>query len=207
MSFLAKRFTIAFQLSSVQRFSRDFMQKPENVLEHIGFCTFYATLLAKKAEAAGIKVDYAALMTAVMAHDIDESVLGDMPRSTKYLTPQIRSSVARAEEIVVGKISDWLGTNLSPAWFNAKVGLEGEILKLSDIAAVVYKNWVEVEMLNNRSFLRVCLETLGYIESIEREDYSFVFADEIEELKTMVRMILNKHAPTDADELFLHVRK
>ena len=207
MSLLARRFTIAFQLSSVQRFSRDFMQKPENVLEHIGFCTFYAVLLAKKAEAAGNKVDYGSLMPSVMAHDLDESVLGDMPRSTKYLTPQIRSAVAAAEELAVNKISTWLKTNLTPAWFNAKRGLEGEILKLADIAAVVYKNWVEIEMLNNRSFLRVCLETKDYVDSIQTDNFSVCFHGEIEELKLAVALILTKHAPNDADQLFLHLRK
>ena len=40
MNQLKKEFTVAFQLSSVSRYSRDHLLKPESVLEHVGFAWF-----------------------------------------------------------------------------------------------------------------------------------------------------------------------
>jgi hypothetical protein len=65
MNQLKKEFTILFQLSSVSRYSRDHLLKPESVLEHIGFCTVYGSLLAGRLKKAGIELDLGTLFTKI----------------------------------------------------------------------------------------------------------------------------------------------
>lgn len=203
---LEKRFTIAFQLSAVSRFSRDHMQKPENVLEHIGFCTFYACLLAKSLQAKGYEINYNKLMNSVMAHDLDESILGDVPRSTKYYTPAIREAINNAEGNAIKRLEEWLDVKLFYDWKFAKEGVEGQILKVTDIAAVVYKNWIEIEFLGNRSFLRVCIETASHLNKMNREDFVVSLAQELDALRELNLSILKKHQKTEADALFAFVK-
>lgn len=207
MIHLTKKFTIAFQLSSVARFSRDYMQKGENVLEHIGFCTFYATMLAQELDRDGTFIDYRKLLLSIAAHDLDESILGDIPRTTKYFNDDVRDNFKTVEQETIHRLDRWLGSDFTDAWRTAKDGFEGQILKVTDIAAVVYKNWAEIEFLGNRSFLRVCLETNSYFSSLDLEEYHPVLAAEMRELAKMNQSILNKHKTTESDALFLTLIK
>jgi 5'-deoxynucleotidase YfbR-like HD superfamily hydrolase len=207
MSSLTKKFTIAFQLSSVSRFSRDYMQKGENVLEHIGFCTFYSTMLANEIERYGVQLDYKKLFLAVAAHDLDESILGDIPRTTKYFNDSVREEFKTIEQDTIHRLDTWLGSQFAGPWKTAKDGIEGEILKVTDIAAVVYKNWAEIEFLGNRSFLRVCVETNGYLSSIDFDEYHPFLAFELRAIAEMNKSILSGNKLTEADALFLTLTK
>jgi 5'-deoxynucleotidase YfbR-like HD superfamily hydrolase len=207
MSRLKKKFTIAFQLSSVSRFSRDYMTKQENVLEHIGFCTFYSVLLAQELETVGVRLDYKKLLLSVAAHDLDESILGDIPRTTKYFNESVREEFKEIEEETIVCLDKWLSSNLLPHWKNAKNGLEGQILKVTDIAAVVYKNWAEIEFLGNRSFLRVCVETGEYLRSLDTSEYHPVLAAELQDIMDENDAILKNHEVLEADVLFLTLKK
>jgi 5'-deoxynucleotidase YfbR-like HD superfamily hydrolase len=203
MNNLKKKFTIAFQLSSVSRFSRDYMTKQENVLEHIGFCTFYSILLAQELETIGVRVDYKKLMLSVAAHDLDESILGDIPRTTKYFNDSMREEFKSVEVETIVRLDKWLNSNLLPHWIGAKNGLEGQILKVADIAAVVYKNWAEIEFLGNRSFLRVCVETNQYLKSIDLSEYHLFLAAELQDIIDENEAILKNHEVMESDALFL----
>ena len=207
MSRLKKKFTIAFQLSSVSRFSRDYMTKQENVLEHIGFCTFYSMLLAQEMEKVNVKIDYKKLFMSVAAHDLDESILGDIPRTTKYFNDSVREQFKTIEETTVSRLDDWLGSKLIEPWKNAKNGLEGQILKVTDIAAVVYKNWAEIEFLGNRSFLRVCVETNQYLQSLDLSEYHPLLSAELQDIIDENKAILKNHEVMEADALFLTLAK
>jgi 5'-deoxynucleotidase YfbR-like HD superfamily hydrolase len=208
MNALQKRFTIALQLSSVSRFSRDYMQKRETVLEHIGFCVFYATLLARDLEKrSDYKIDYEALMRGIALHDLDESILGDIPRTTKYFSEEIRSEFKVIEIKTMLRLENWLESSIYPDWKNAKEHIEGQILKVADIAAVVFRNWAEIEMFGNRSFLRVCLETNEFLMDLPLVDFHPVLAAELIEIKKANLEILSNHKITDTDSLFLNLAK
>lgn len=199
-------FTTSFQLSSVGRYSRDHMAKRENVLEHMGFVCLFALLLAKEACRNGHqKIDYEKLMASTVVHDIDEAVLGDIPRTTKYFSEGVRRELAKAESSTVEKLAELIGANILKDYTFAKIGREGEILKVSDIAAVVYKNHCEIELLGNRSFVRVAYETQKYLENVDLDSFGLEICRKVLwDLRNLNSEILSKVELTDEDKIFSH---
>lgn len=207
MNQLKKEFTIAFQLSSVSRYSRDHLLKPESVLEHIGFCLVYAALLADRLENKGMTVARGVLMKNIAFHDIDEAILGDIPRTTKYFSEELRSAMKNVEAETVTRLDGWLHSRLKAPWHAAKHGDEGAILRVVDLAAVVYKNWTEVVLLRNRSFLRVCVETQRYLDEIDPLTFPQLLNFEIDELKKLNKEILDTFVPTEEDMMFIRMQE
>lgn len=218
MNQLKKEFTILFQLSSVSRYSRDHLLKPESVLEHIGFCTVYGSLLAGRLKKAGIELDLGTLFTKIAMHDLDEAILGDIPRTTKYFSDDIRSAFKEVEYGTISRLEKWLDADFVESWVAAKLGNEGAVLRILDMASVVYKNWTEVVLLRNRSFLRVCVETQRYLNEVpkiegfslwEIEGFSFwvELNNELSALKAMNQEILNTFVPTEEDMMFIRMQE
>ena len=221
MNQLKKEFTILFQLSSVSRYSRDHLLKPESVLEHIGFCTVYGSLLAGRLKKAGIELDLGTLFTKIAMHDLDEAILGDIPRTTKYFSDDIRSAFKEVEYGTISRLEKWLDADFVESWVAAKLGNEGAVLRILDMASVVYKNWTEVVLLRNRSFLRVCVETQRYLQEISQSYFYLKYVDspslheklekelhaELITLKAMNQEILNTFVPTEEDMMFIRMQE
>jgi len=210
MNQLKKEFTILFQLSSVSRYSRDHLLKPESVLEHIGFCTVYGSLLAGRLQKAGHNLNLGMLFTKIAMHDLDEAILGDIPRTTKYFSDDIRSAFKEVEYGTISRLEKWLDADFVESWVTAKLGNEGAVLKILDMASVVYKNWTEVVLLRNRSFLRVCVETQRYLNEVPKiEGFSLwvELNNELSALKAMNQEILNTFVPTEEDMMFIRMQE
>jgi len=207
MNQLKKEFTVAFQLSSVSRYSRDHLLKPESVLEHVGFCMVYAACLSDRLSKQGITVDRSQLFRKIAYHDIDEAILGDIPRTTKYFSNEIRGAMKKVEKEAVRRLDDWLRSFIHLPWMTAKEGFEGSVLRVVDLAAVVYKNWTEVVLLRNRSFLRVCVETQRYLEELDKSEFDNAIWFEIEELKQLNKEILDTFVPTEEDMMFIRMQE
>jgi 5'-deoxynucleotidase YfbR-like HD superfamily hydrolase len=207
MNQLKKEFTVAFQLSSVSRYSRDHLLKPESVLEHVGFCLVYGALFSDRLEAKGLYVNRLELFRKIAYHDIDEAILGDIPRTTKYFSEDIRGAMKKVEKDTVARLDVWLKSFIRLPWLTAKEGFEGSILKVVDLAAVVYKNWTEVVLLRNRSFLRVCVETQRYLDELEVFRFHPAVWLEIKELKELNKEILDTFVPTEEDMMFIRMQE
>jgi 5'-deoxynucleotidase YfbR-like HD superfamily hydrolase len=207
MNQLKKEFTIAFQLSSVSRYSRDHLLKPESVLEHVGFCLVYAAMFADRLERTGFYINRGDLFKKIAYHDIDEAILGDIPRTTKYFSDDIRRAMKTVEEKAIHRLDTWLRSFIHLPWMTAKIGNEGDVLRVVDLAAVVYKNWTEVVLLRNRSFLRVCVETQRYLEELDQLNFPQVLWFEIEELKQLNKEILDTFVPTEEDMMFIRMQE
>jgi len=210
MNQLKKEFTILFQLSSVSRYSRDHLLKPESVLEHIGFCTVYGSLLAGRLKKSWIELDLGVLFTKIAMHDLDEAILGDIPRTTKYFSDDIRSAFKEVEYGTISRLEKWLDADFVESWVAAKLGNEGAVLKILDMASVVYKNWTEVVLLRNRSFLRVCVETQRYLNEVPKiEGFSLWLElnNELSALKAMNQEILDTFVPTEEDMMFIRMQE
>ena len=207
MNQLKKEFTVAFQLSSVSRYSRDHLLKPESVLEHTGFCLVYAAFLVDRLENAGMTVLRSVLFKNIAFHDIDEAILGDIPRTTKYFSDDLRGELKKVESETIHRLDKWLHSRIEAPWRAAKHGDEGAILRVVDLAAVVYKNWTEVVLLRNRSFLRVCVETQRYLEEINMLEFNHLLQFEIEELKKLNKEILDTFVPTEEDMMFIRMQE
>jgi len=207
MNQLKKEFTIAFQLSSVSRYSRDHLLKPESVLEHIGFCTVYGVLLAGRLEREGLQIHTGRLLMKIATHDMDEAILGDIPRTTKYFSKEIRNSFKTVEEETIERLDKWLESRMRGWWVQAKHGMEGELLKLVDMAAVVYKNWTEIVLLRNRSFLRVCVETQRYLNEMDPNMFEPALREELANLRELNQEILDVFVPTEEDMMFIRMQE
>jgi len=196
-------FSVAFQLMSVRRFSRDHSARPESVLEHLGFATFYGALLVKRLTAHGYSVEAGVLFAKIAFHDVDEAMLGDIPRIAKYSSAEVRKEFAKSEEAAVRQLCDFLGEDILEEFRYAKLGNEGEVLRVIDIASVVYKNWIEINLLGNRSFLRVALETQGYLDDMLTNFALPPLAQELATLREINKSLLDLSAPTHQDRFFL----
>ncbi len=91
------------------------------------------------------------------------------------------------------------------------------MLRIVDMASVVYKNWTEVVLLRNRSFLRVCVETQRYLQEINQSYFDPKYGDrplldkklneELIALRTMNEEILNTFVPTEEDMMFIRMQE
>lgn len=165
MTRMLERFIICDQLASITRYSRDHMLKRESVLEHIGFATLYSLLLCRELQRDGHVIDVGLVLTKATVHDIDESIFGDVPRVTKYFSPEIAAAFKKIEAEGVEGLFKNLGLpDMKQDWADAKNDtLEGEVVALVDLAAVVYKVWNEIAVLGNMGFLRVFREVQTFV--------------------------------------------
>ena len=204
--FLKRVFQVAHQLSAVRRFSRDHMIDRESVLEHMGFCGFFAYCIADRLKGHGVVVNVEKLLRRIIVHDLDEATLGDIPRITKYWSPEVKEQFAIAERDAVFNLQHLLDVSFLADWSNAKSDdLEGYIVKLTDLAAVCYKVWTEIELMRNMAFLRVAKELQQFLneamvkfDAVQNEVARAALKDAVRELhgKNM-KLIFNNHDPME----------
>ena len=163
--------------------------------------------MADRLEARGLTINRAELFRKIAYHDIDEAILGDIPRTTKYFSEEIREAMKKVEKTTIHRLDDWLRSFIRLPWATAKEGFEGSVLRVVDMAAVVYKNWTEVVLLRNRSFLRVCVETQRYLNEFDPFSIHPTLLFEIEELKKLNKQILDTFVPTEEDMMFIRMQE
>lgn len=161
---------IIAQLSNVRRYSRDFMVKEENTLEHTGFVALFCLLVAYRLREQGHAVNIETLLIKAILHDLEESITGDVPRKTKYCSESVKIGIDAYGYVAIKKIEELLNVSIMYDWEHAKNDtFEGMIVKIADMAAVVYKTMTEVAMHGNKSFLRVSEEITQEIHRLEAE--------------------------------------
>jgi 5'-deoxynucleotidase YfbR-like HD superfamily hydrolase len=148
-------------LSSVNRYSMIHLGNPESVLEHIGMVTMLSSFLAREMNCRDpwcVQLDM--VVCKALVHDIDELIVGDIPRPTKYHSKSIRDMFRQVEEMGVKKVVTEmdlcaaLSDEVVSDHRNAKEGREGLIVAVADALAVVYKVWEEVLVRNNMGMIR-----------------------------------------------------
>ena len=199
---LLARFELLNQLSSVARYSRDHVHRRESVLEHIGFCALYALTLCNRIAA----LDRKELLVRAVMHDVDEAVMGDAPRTTKYASKELAEAFKVAERKAVMKLSEKIGSLSFNDWEKAKdETLEGQAMKLIDFAAVVQKAWSEICLFGNFSFRRVLLELHKALLEIcfsEKYKYHPLIGQEFMELERLVQRMVNGSSDEMRFDLF-----
>jgi len=147
------------QMSNIRRYSRDFMVKEENVLEHVGFVVYFCAVVAKRLIAEGVDVDIAKLLLRAVMHDIGETITGDVARPTKYSRKSVKNGLDAFEGKAVKHIEKVLSISFTEEWENAKdESIEGYIIRIADWASVLVKVMTEVVYYNNHGFIRVLEE-------------------------------------------------
>lgn len=170
-NFLFSSFRIIQQFSAVSRYSRDRLICPENDLEHTGWVVMWSYFFATEIQNRfNEDIDFAKLMCGAAVHDIDEALTGDIPRPTKYYNKKIHKAIKGLENKSVKTIQKFMShtddnRNIFTDWENAKGpnSLEQKIVKIADFMSVVYKVWLEVVLLGNKSFIIVAEEVKDVI--------------------------------------------
>lgn len=130
----------------------------------------YSYMVGKELESKGVKIDFRSLFEKAMLHDIEESQTGDIVRTMKYYSPEIRKCFADVSNsmmkdltaIVFPKCSE----DIFNAWNNCKdSSIEGEIVQTSDFLCVFAYSIEEIET-GNRHMVPVCLDACKIFRTV-----------------------------------------
>lgn len=167
-AFLKSLFSVAHDMAAVQRFSRIRMVHPENVLQHTGMVCLFAYAIACRTMARAPRelkpLDIGLVMCRAVAHDLDETITGDIVRPTKYFSEALRGELRKLEQSGIKSIGDAFGDEyLAIDWRNAKNGREGFIVKLADLLAAACTVYTEVRVTNNFAMVQPAPRMLGLL--------------------------------------------
>ena len=166
-------FEFISEYESVNRFSRNHLVRPENLVHHVGVVSIIcAFLLNKMSEEYNEELfstqECCSLMMRTIVHDMDEIIIGDIIRPTKYASPEILDLLKKLEEESIGKVIERfdLPIRWEEDWRQAKKDKVGMLLKVADTIAVVMTCYREVTLYSNNQFVKVAEEAHAYIEEL-----------------------------------------
>lgn len=168
--FLSLINTPMLKTDNVIRFSGLFQISQELLSTHIVDVQFMSLRMARRLISEGEHINIGKMLEKCLVHDIDEVLVGDIPRLTKYSSTVCHDALNAVAADVVKDMSDDLDSTsyLYDLWSNAKDNtLEGYLLKLSDMIGVAKKSVTEIEILNNNNFLRIAIEMLNYVHDLQ----------------------------------------
>ena len=135
-------------MAKVSRWSQSHCHKDESTLEH----TAAVALIALKIASAFPKANLEKILVRALVHDMEETTTGDIMTPVKYANPEMTRVIKEFEDEAAKEVSNVFGSWAYIAWRDAKDDtLEGDIIKIADKAAVVYKYRHELA-LGNKGF-------------------------------------------------------
>lgn len=126
------------RLSYVDRYTSIPVSFKENVAEHSYWVALYAALIHQ--EVSADTTLYAPIVTYALVHDIVECVSGDLVRTFKYSTEELKQAVDAAEEKLVSGFPTELKSLMSLPW--TLIQHEGDnayvksVVKLADFVSL-----------------------------------------------------------------------
>lgn len=155
---LDKLFGVLSGLSGTYRFANAKLSNPESVLEHTGAVVLTCYIISREMNVLSPgSVEIGDVLSKAAVHDVEELLLGDTPRPTKYSSEEARklfhhlSGWAMDRILTDLKIQCWQSVQVDHKM--AKRGPEGTIVELADVLAVVYKINEEALERGNRTML------------------------------------------------------
>lgn len=139
-------------MASVFRFSALPVHHRESVAEHTFYVSILALILAQDLIKRELKVNTNVLLQRCIAHDLDESLTGDIIRPFKHSDPELHQRIQTAAEDEIGTQYAQLpgGKSIFKAWREAKSDdIEGRILDFADVWSV-YLYFYREARLGNR---------------------------------------------------------
>lgn len=136
------------RMHAVQRYSSLPVVRPENVAEHSWQIALLSYLIGLDQTAQGRQPNMSILLERAIMHDISESLSGDIIRSFKHSSTEIKNAIDNADDLNMVKLmkeltgtNEWestmVGVGVYYAWRDAKRGFEGEIVAFADLLCVV----------------------------------------------------------------------
>lgn len=153
--------------NGVTRYSGLLQSHNETLTQHIHDVTILSYIIGRRLVTLGENVNMESLLEKCIIHDMDETLVGDIPRLTKYSSTECHDALNVVADIAAKGMSNKIdGTDYTyNIWKNAKNdgSLEGFILSITDMLSVAKKVIEEVEFANNKKFLQVAAESVNYI--------------------------------------------
>lgn len=135
-------------MAKVSRWSQAHCHKNESTLEHTGAVVLIALKIATDFPEACLEK----VLVRAAVHDMEETITGDIMTPVKYANSTITKAIKEFEDTSAKQVSQIFGEWSYKAWRDAKDDtLEGDIIKIADKAAVVYKFRHELA-LGNKGF-------------------------------------------------------
>ena len=159
-----------FNVDGVERYSGVYQVKKETLSHHITDVSLLSYIIALKLNTYGENLDKGLILEKCLLHDLEETLTGDIPRSTKYYCKSGLEAMQGVADDAMHKITDLIdgSSEIFELWGTAKYGKEGMILKLADMICVVRKVMIEVGLLNNNYFLKVAHEVRGFLSELAK---------------------------------------
>jgi 5'-deoxynucleotidase YfbR-like HD superfamily hydrolase len=130
------------RLRHVNRYSAYPCLKPESVAEHLWQVTFICLLIGydlRRRFSSSIKMEI--LLAKAATHDISECMSGDIIRTYKYSSDEMRAACEAADRFNMGVLMEdfeEVSHTLYSIWAGAKSDtIEGDIVRFADLVAVV----------------------------------------------------------------------
>lgn len=154
---------VARNTAVVNRYSQAHLNRQESVLEHTGFVCVVSMMIGMHHGG----VNMGELMMKAAVHDLEESQIGDIANPVKYANRDILKEVNSIGATVMRGMSDELDLpDLYQVWAMSKDdSLEGRIVKMVDVIAVLAKLYEEVVLYSNVSIQSYGENTLAFFES------------------------------------------
>ena len=134
--------------SKVRRWSQIHCAREESSLEHTAAVALIALKIGSE---SNFDINVAELLTRALLHDMEETITGDIMTPVKY-HPALRDAVKKMEREAAEEVGPVFGDWAFYYWEHAKDDtVEGQIIRIADKAAVVYKYKQELA-LGNTSF-------------------------------------------------------
>lgn len=185
---LEKLADLLHRWSSIRRYSQKTLLVPENVAEHTAHVAFIAMLIARELEDK-YPIHFKRLYELVLIHDLDEVMVGDIPRPTKEANPELKALIEKLEKESMKTLCSNYGLpdELYALWADTNdMSIEGRILNVSDIISVYIKAVNEYTLLGNSSFGDIFINLVRYISGWIREG-KYESVPELESL--MIRVV------------------
>lgn len=173
---LTKMFGMLSGLSGTYRFSNAKLIHRESVLEHLGGVTLTCFLIYH--EIAEIddnfpdRVDLDAVLSKAICHDVEELLMGDIPRTTKYADRESTLAFKAMEARAINTIFEDLAIDSDAMIVSheiAKKDTSGLIVKIADVMAVVYKVHEEAVERGNRSMVSRATSVMSQLNGCVRD--------------------------------------
>lgn len=174
----------------VIRYSGIYQAEPEALSEHVLSVQFISYLIAHDLICNGEVIRIGVLLEKGLIHDMDEVLTGDIPRPTKYATPESKKmldTIARNSLDRLPKVN----SHMIEVWESAKDQTkEGFLIRLADFLDVYKKVVLEINQLGNKEFHSVAQEFYEYYESINWDSMiDKLFFDGRSYLKDIIREV------------------
>lgn len=186
------------EYESVNRFSRNHLVRPENLVHHVGVVSIICAFLLNKMseeyeEELFSSQECCSLMMRAVVHDMDEIITGDIVRPTKYASPEILVLLKKLEEESIGKVIERfdLPVRWEEDWRQAKKDKVGMLLKVADSLAVVMTCYREVTLYSNNQFIKVAAEALGHMRDFSLKLSALIADEESEKIIKVYRYLLD----------------